>query len=71
MGAIARFLLALYRLARSRGIKIEDAYKFAKQEYHRLAVEDDTGEDSDMLENTDAWDSDHEGNDNIVSYKSD
>ena len=33
MGAIARFLLALNRLARTKGIKIEDAYKFAKQEF--------------------------------------
>jgi hypothetical protein len=33
MGAIARFLLALNRLARARGLKIEDAYKFAKQEF--------------------------------------
>jgi len=33
MGAIARFLLALNRLARNKGIKIEDAYKFAKQEF--------------------------------------
>ena len=33
MGAIARFLLALNRLARARGFKIEDAYKFAKQEF--------------------------------------
>ena len=36
MGAIARFLLALNRLARSRGIKIEDAYKFAKQEFGEI-----------------------------------
>ena len=28
MGAIAKFLLALNRLARMRGLKIEDAYKF-------------------------------------------
>ena len=33
MGAIARFLLALERLARRQGLKIEDAYKFAKQEF--------------------------------------
>ncbi len=36
MGAIARFLLALNRLARTKGIKIEDAYKFAKQEFGEL-----------------------------------
>ena len=36
MGALARFLLALNRLARSRGIKIEDAYKFAKQEFGEI-----------------------------------
>lgn len=40
--------------------------KFAKQEYHRLAVEDDTAEDSDMLEGTDAWDSDTDVKDNLV-----
>ena len=33
MGAIARFLIALERLARKSGLKIEDAYKFAKQEF--------------------------------------
>ena len=33
MGAIARFLIALERLARRQGLKIEDAYKFAKQEF--------------------------------------
>ena len=33
MGALARFLLALERLARRSGFKIEDAYKFAKQEF--------------------------------------
>ena len=36
MGAIARFLLALERLARRRGLKIEDAYKFAKQEFGEM-----------------------------------
>ena len=36
MGAIARFLLALNRLARTKGIKIEDAYKFAKQEFGEI-----------------------------------
>ncbi len=36
MGAIARFLLALNRLARTKGIKIEDAYKVAKQEFGEL-----------------------------------
>ena len=36
MGAIARFLLALNRLARNKGIKIEDAYKFAKQEFGEI-----------------------------------
>ena len=36
MGAIARFLLALNRLARARGFKIEDAYKFAKQEFGEI-----------------------------------
>ena len=36
MGAIARFLLALERLARRRGLKIEDAYKFAKQEFGEI-----------------------------------
>ena len=36
MGAIARFLLALERLARKRGLKIEDAYKFAKQEFGEM-----------------------------------
>jgi len=33
MGPLARFLLALERLARRQGLKIEDAYKFAKQEF--------------------------------------
>jgi hypothetical protein len=33
MGSIARFLIALERLARKSGLKIEDAYKFAKQEF--------------------------------------
>ena len=33
MGQIAKFLLALERLARRQGLKIEDAYKFAKQEF--------------------------------------
>jgi len=33
MGPLARFLLALERLARIKGLKIEDAYKFAKQEF--------------------------------------
>ena len=33
MGQIAKFLLALERLARKSGLKIEDAYKFAKQEF--------------------------------------
>ena len=33
MGPLAKFLLALNRLARTKGIKIEDAYKFAKQEF--------------------------------------
>ena len=36
MGAIARFLLALERLARRRGLKIEDAFKFAKQEFGEM-----------------------------------
>jgi len=36
MGPIARFLLALNRLARARGFKIEDAYKFAKQEFGEI-----------------------------------
>ena len=36
MGAIARFLIALERLARRRGLKIEDAYKFAKQEFGEM-----------------------------------
>ena len=36
MGAIAKFLLALNRLARNKGIKIEDAYKFAKQEFGEI-----------------------------------
>jgi|TARA_R100001460_G_scaffold25857_2_gene52126 hypothetical protein len=36
MGAIARFLVALERLARKSGLKIEDAYKFAKQEFGEL-----------------------------------
>ena len=33
MGPLARFLIALERLARRQGFKIEDAYKFAKQEF--------------------------------------
>ena len=33
MGPLARFLIALERLARRQGLKIEDAYKFAKQEF--------------------------------------
>ena len=33
MGPLARFLIALERLARRSGFKIEDAYKFAKQEF--------------------------------------
>ena len=33
MGPLARFLVALERLARRQGFKIEDAYKFAKQEF--------------------------------------
>ena len=36
MGAIARFLIALERLARRQGLKIEDAYKFAKQEFGEI-----------------------------------
>ena len=36
MGPLARFLLALNRLARARGFKIEDAYKFAKQEFGEI-----------------------------------
>ena len=36
MGAIARFLLALERLASRRGLKIEDAFKFAKQEFGEI-----------------------------------
>ena len=36
MGALARFLLALERLARRSGFKIEDAYKFAKQEFGEI-----------------------------------
>jgi len=36
MGPLARFLLALERLARMRGLKIEDAYKFAKQEFGEI-----------------------------------
>ena len=36
MGAIARFLIALERLARRQGFKIEDAYKFAKQEFGEI-----------------------------------
>ena len=30
MGPLARFLIALERLARRQGLKIEDAFKFAK-----------------------------------------
>jgi len=33
MGPLARFLIALERLARRQGLKIEDAFKFAKQEF--------------------------------------
>jgi len=36
MGAIARFLLALNRLAKAKGFKIEDAYRFAKQEFGEI-----------------------------------
>jgi len=36
MGAIARFLIALERLARRQGLKIEDAFKFAKQEFGEI-----------------------------------
>jgi hypothetical protein len=36
MGQIAKFLLALERLARRQGLKIEDAYKFAKQEFGEI-----------------------------------
>ena len=36
MGPLARFLLALERLARRQGFKIEDAYKFAKQEFGEI-----------------------------------
>ena len=36
MGPLARFLIALERLARRQGLKIEDAYKFAKQEFGEI-----------------------------------
>ena len=36
MGPLARFLIALERLARRQGFKIEDAYKFAKQEFGEI-----------------------------------
>ena len=36
MGPLARFLLSLERLARRQGFKIEDAYKFAKQEFGEI-----------------------------------
>ena len=36
MGQIAKFLIALERLARKSGLKIEDAYKFAKQEFGEI-----------------------------------
>ena len=36
MGPLARFLLALERLARRQGFKIEDAFKFAKQEFGEI-----------------------------------
>ena len=36
MGPLARFLIALERLARRQGFKIEDAFKFAKQEFGEI-----------------------------------
>ena len=36
MGPLARFLIALERLARRQGLKIEDAFKFAKQEFGEI-----------------------------------
>lgn len=41
--------------------------RFAKNEYERLAMEEEQGEDSEVLDAMDGWDSEEEQNNNQVA----
>ena len=52
-------------------LKCREWDRFAKTEYERLAMEEEQGEDSEVLDAMDGWDSEEETNANTAGGSSD